>query len=139
MSDNNTFACADHFFDKKIISHFYFAPSIFCNLIANQLGMGGNICEKVFGVRKVYELYISCMYFLVFQRKPCLSFMNRLNSLKHMQNFDVYNYNQKKKKKRKGKNKIKHSVYNVFCNTGNITTSFELSQGKFMGIEYGCN
>ena len=65
--------------------------------------------------------------------------MNRLNSLKHMQNFDVYNYNQKKKKKRKGKNKIKHSVYNVFCNTGNITTSFELSQGKFMGIEYGCN
>ena len=46
---------------------------------------------------------------------------------------------KKKKKKRKGKNKIKHSVYNVFCNTGNITTSFELSQGKFMGIEYGCN
>ena len=31
--------------------------------------------------------------------------MNRLNSLKHMQNFDVYNYNQKKKKKKKKRKK----------------------------------
>ena len=58
----------------------------------------------------------------VFQRKPCLHLMNRLNSMKHMQHFDACNSNQKGEKEKK-----KESIqFTTFCNTGNITKPFVL-------------
>ena len=39
------------------ISHFYFAPSIFCSSSANQIGMGGNIFLQknfIWGEKYIY-------------------------------------------------------------------------------------
>ena len=41
------------------------------------------------------------MHVLVFQRKPWLHLINRLNSLKHVQHSHAFDSNQKKKEKNK--------------------------------------
>ena len=62
--------------------------------------------------------------------------MYRLNSLKHVQHFDLHNSNQKKEKEKKEK-----KIFNLqsFSNTCNIMKPFELAQGKFMDIKYDYN
>ena len=63
--------------------------------------MGGQyLFVKTFMKREkyIYITYISCMYVLVFQRKPYLHLVNGFNSFKLVQNFDAHNSNQKKKK-----------------------------------------
>ena len=40
---------------------------------------------------RICILHISCMQVLVFQRKPCLRFMNKLDSFEQVQHFDAYN------------------------------------------------
>ena len=56
------------------------------------------------GEKHIYIAYtVSCMYVLVFQRKPSMRLINRPNSLKHIQHFDAYNSNQMKKGKKRGK------------------------------------
>ena len=53
-----------------------------------------------------YTLYKSCVHVLVFQRKPCLCFMNRFDSLKQVHHLDTNNFNQKKENEKKRKEKI---------------------------------
>ena len=53
---------------------------------------------------------MSCMYILVFQRKPCLRLMKRFNSFKRVKHFNVHNSNQKEEKEKKRKKK--YSAYN---------------------------
>ena len=57
-----------------------------------------------------YTLYKSCVHVLVFQRKPCLCFMNRFDSFKQVHHLDTHNFNQKKEKEKKEKRK--YSVHN---------------------------
>ena len=76
------------------------------------------------------------MYKLVFQRKPCVRLINRLNTLKHVQNFSTHNSNQKKEKKKKKQGNIELTT---FRNTCNIMKPFELAQGKFTDTEYDSN
>ena len=49
------------------------------------------------------------MHVLVFQRKPCMCLMNRLNSLKPVQHVGAHNLRE-----RKGKKERKYSVYNFW-------------------------
>ena len=51
------------------------------------------------------------MYILLFQGKPCLHLMNRLNSLKHMQRSDVRNSNLKKEKEKRKKSHQIHQTH----------------------------
>ena len=60
-------------------------------------------CMYVVYIPILVCMFESCMYVLVFQRKPCLCLMNRLNSMKHVQHFDAHNCHQKKKKKKENK------------------------------------
>ena len=54
---------------QKCISHFYFGPSMFCSWTQTRNGWQCSFVKNF-------------IYALVFQRKPCLCLMNRLNSLK---------------------------------------------------------
>ena len=60
-----------------------------------------------------YTLYKSCVHVLVFQRKPCLCFMNRFDSLKQVHHLDTNNFNQKKENEKKREN----IQFTTFCNT----------------------
>ena len=60
---------------------------------------------KHFVERSIFILYISCMYVIVFQRKPNLHLVNRFNSLKHVQHFQL---RERKGKKKEKKNIARH-------------------------------
>ena len=60
------------------------------------------LVKKNYGGRKVFLSVL-----LAFQKKPCLCFMNRIDSLKQVHHFDAHNSNQKNEKEKR-----KHSVYN---------------------------
>ena len=62
------------------------------------------------------------MYVLVFPRITCLHLMNRLNSLKHVQHFDVHNSNQKKGIDKKKQENIQ---FTILWNTCIIMKHFE--------------
>ena len=62
------------------------------------------------------------MYLLALPRNPCLHLMNRLNSLKHVQNFNAYSSNHNKEKEKK-----ENSQFTTLCNTSNITAPSELA------------
>ena len=78
----------------------------------NQIGMFG---QYLF-VKNFMEGE-KCIYYI-----QNLSFMNRLNSLKHVQLSDTHNSNQKKEKERK---KEENSQFATFRNICNIMKSFE--------------
>ena len=70
---------------QKCIPYFYFSPTIFCSY-SNQIGIGGQYYfVKNFMEREKY-VYVSYMYVLVFQRKPCLN----LNKSLHMSFIDKW-------------------------------------------------
>ena len=52
--------------------------------------------------------------------------MNRLNSFKHVQHFDISNSIQKKEKKKKREENIQFTTFRNMCN---IATPFELARG----------
>ena len=48
-----------------------------------------------------------CLCLAGIPKKPCLCFMNRIDSFKQVHHFDAHNSNQKNEKEKR-----KHSVYN---------------------------
>ena len=65
---------------------------------------------------------MSCMYILVFQRKPCLRLMKRFNSFKRVKHFNVHNSNQKEEKEKKERKNIQLTTFWDMCK---ITKRFE--------------
>ena len=75
----------------------------------------------------LYFKYMSSMHALVFQRKPCLCFMNRFNFLKHVQHFDAHSYNKRNWKKKKKK----FIQFIALRNTYNIMKCFKNQRAHF--------
>ena len=67
------------------------------------------------------------MYVLVLRRKLYLRPMNRLNSLKLVQHFNVHNCNQRKEEEIKKEN----NQFTTFRCTCNSTKPFEVARGTF--------
>ena len=78
---------------------FLFFPRIVCSSNpSHNIGVDGHYpFVKIFMEREKYIYIISCMYFVLFQRKPCPHLTNRFNSLKHVQHFDTHDSKQRNK------------------------------------------
>ena len=93
LSDNNVSTCADYYWDKNVPCILFYSKHLlqFEHKLSDRNGWALFVCT--IGLYGEKFIYMSCMFVLVFQRKPSLHLTNRFNSLKHMQHFYSHNPN----------------------------------------------